>query len=121
MTFGERLATLRNAKNMTQDELAKTIQISKSTLGMYETNKREPDHKTTARLAHFFEISLDLLITGKPFNEKEEGPSILSKNVIKYIREAEATYKVDLYNDSLVREIIQQFIFNMAKMKAKGN
>ncbi|MCW3793853.1 helix-turn-helix domain-containing protein [Paenibacillus sp. LS1] len=121
MTLGERLATLRNTKNMTQDELAKSLKIGKSTLGMYETNKREPDLNTIALLAAYFEVSIDWLITGKSFDESRTSKesSIMASNIIKHIRNAEADYDVDLLNDSLVNEIIHQFIFNLAKLKAK--
>ncbi|MFX3643350.1 MAG: helix-turn-helix domain-containing protein [Candidatus Pristimantibacillus sp.] len=121
MTLGERLATLRNTKNMTQDELAKNLKIGKSTLGMYETNKREPDLNTIALLAAYFEVSIDWLITGKSFDESRTSKeySIMASNVIQHIKNAEVEYDVDLLNDSLVNEIIHQFIFNLAKLKAK--
>lgn len=123
MTLGERLATLRNTKDMTQDELAKSLKIGKSTLGMYETNKREPDLNTIALLAAYFEVSIDWLITGKSFDESRTSKesSIMASNIIKHIRNAEADYDVDLLNDSLVNEIIHQFIFNLAKLKAKDH
>lgn len=119
MTFGERLAILRNDKNMSQDELAKNLKLGKSTFGMYETNKREPDLNTVTLIAAYFDVSLDWLITGKSFKGSSKENSIMASRIIKHIRSAEAEYGVDLLNDSLVNEIIHQFIFNLAKLKAK--
>lgn len=64
-SFGERISYLRNKKGMSQDELAKILKIGKSTLGMYETDKREPNHEMTARIAEFFDVSIDWITTGK--------------------------------------------------------
>ncbi|MGZ4161014.1 MAG: helix-turn-helix domain-containing protein [Neobacillus sp.] len=71
MTFGERLAYLRNKKDLSQDEFAKILVIGKSTLGMYETNKREPNYEMTARIASFFGVSINWLITGKEFSDEK--------------------------------------------------
>ena len=39
----EMLAYLRKKKDMSQQELADKIGVSRSTVGMYETGKREPE------------------------------------------------------------------------------
>ena len=67
-TFGDRLSYLRNKRGLSQEELAKIFKIGKSTLGMYETNKREPAHEMTSKFADFFEVSVDWLTTGKEFS-----------------------------------------------------
>jgi transcriptional regulator with XRE-family HTH domain len=79
-TFGERLAYLRNQKKLTQEVLAKYFKIGKSTLGMYETNQREPGFEMTEKIADYFGVSVDWLTRGdehKPNkyefeNEKEK-------------------------------------------------
>ena len=43
ITFGKRLQELRNSKKMTQAELGKILKVSASTIGMYETDKRQPN------------------------------------------------------------------------------
>lgn len=62
MTFGERLASLRNRTGLSQSELAKRVNISKSALAMYETNNREPNFQITKKLADYFEVSIDYLL-----------------------------------------------------------
>lgn len=66
-TFGDRLSYLRNRRGISQEDLSKLFKIGKSTLGMYETNKREPDHEMTAKIADYFEVSVDWLTTGREF------------------------------------------------------
>ncbi|SJZ38382.1 helix-turn-helix domain-containing protein [Garciella nitratireducens] len=60
--FGDRLKALRNEKNMTQSELAKLLNVSPSTIGMYEQGRRDPDTKTLAFLAEYFDVTTDYLL-----------------------------------------------------------
>lgn len=61
-TFGERLKALRNNKALTQDELAKAIKISKSSINMYERGEREPKFETLEVIADFFNVDMDYLL-----------------------------------------------------------
>jgi transcriptional regulator with XRE-family HTH domain len=62
MKFGGNLKNLRNEKGLTQDELAQELSLAKSTISLYETNKREPDHNTTKKIADYFGVSVDFLM-----------------------------------------------------------
>ncbi|QYN57001.1 helix-turn-helix transcriptional regulator [Lactobacillus panisapium] len=60
--FGQRIAILRKNKNLSQAELAKIINIGTSTLGMYETGKREPNNEMLSRIADYFNVTTDYLL-----------------------------------------------------------
>lgn len=60
--FAIRLKKLRTERQLTQDELAPELGISRSTLGMYETGKREPDFETLETIADFFNVDMNYLI-----------------------------------------------------------
>ncbi|MCW4388749.1 helix-turn-helix domain-containing protein [Limosilactobacillus oris] len=62
MTVGRRIAELRNSAQMSQFQLAKVLKIGTSTLGMYETDKREPSPKVLKRIADYFDVSVDYLL-----------------------------------------------------------
>lgn len=57
-----KLRELRKKKNVTQEKLAKSLKIARSTLAMYEIGKSEPDNATLLRLADFFGVSVDYLL-----------------------------------------------------------
>lgn len=61
MSFGDRLKRLRLEKNMTQEDLAKILNVSRATVGRYETNERFPDKTTLKEIADTFEVSIDYL------------------------------------------------------------
>ena len=52
MPFGEILRELRG--NMTQEEMAKRLNITKSSLAMYERNERIPRDEVKVRIAKYF-------------------------------------------------------------------
>lgn len=63
MHFGDRLKELRKEKQLSQEQLSKTLNISRRVLGYYETNERFPkDENTLKRIADFFEVTVDYLL-----------------------------------------------------------
>lgn len=78
MKIGDKLTYLRNSNNLSQAELAKKLNISRSSIGMFESNARIPTTDTLIRYAQFFEVSLDYLLG----NERPvEGQDYITINV----------------------------------------
>jgi len=73
--LGERIAKLRLEKQMTQEELAKALQISRSALSLYELNKREPDAETLKKIADYFDVTIDFLL-GRSDDPKRRDPEL---------------------------------------------
>ncbi|MBQ8417031.1 MAG: helix-turn-helix transcriptional regulator [Phascolarctobacterium sp.] len=70
MTFAECLQELREDRNVSRKELAAFLNVSVSTLGMYEQGRREPNIDMLIKLADYFNVSLDFLV-GRSFNRGE--------------------------------------------------
>lgn len=118
-SFGERLSYLRNKKGLSQEELAKILKIAKSTLGMYEIDKREPNHEMTAKIADFFDVKVGWLTTGK--DEKGSVSALPEEVILNVIKAAEEKYKVSLRDDPVVESAVRDLIDNLAKMKLSIN
>jgi len=58
----ERLKELRKEKGLKQQDLADKINVSKSSIGMYEVGKRIPPSDILEKLADFFEVTTDYLM-----------------------------------------------------------
>ena len=69
-TLGNRITELRESKKMTQQELAKKLNISRASLSHYEKNRREPDYETLQKIADYFQVSIDYMF-GRTANSKE--------------------------------------------------
>lgn len=63
-SFATRLKELRTGAKLTQQDLADTIKVSKSTISMYENGKRLPEYETLEAIADYFNVDMDYL-TGK--------------------------------------------------------
>lgn len=59
---GPRISELRESNNLTQEELAKNVGITRASLSHYETSRREPDFDTLTKIADYFQVSLDYLM-----------------------------------------------------------
>ena len=60
--FAENLIQLRKLHQMSQEELADRIQVSRQTLSKYETGESLPDIEKCKRLADVFNVTVDDLI-----------------------------------------------------------
>ena len=57
MEFKDRLKQLRTMRGLSQVTLADKLNMSKSTIGAYETGDRMPGRDATKKLAEFFSVS----------------------------------------------------------------
>ena len=67
MSFATRLKKLRNARNVTQQELADYLSVTRPTIAGYETKGKEPDYNTLFRIASFFDVSVDYLLSRRDY------------------------------------------------------
>ena len=63
--LGARIAALRRQAGMSQAELARTLAVSPSAVGMYEQGRREPSMDRIVVLSRLFGVSADYLLTGE--------------------------------------------------------
>lgn len=63
--FSEQLKKLRDSKNLSQEDLAQKLFVSRQSISKYETGEATPDMTNLIRLAEIFGVSLDYLILGK--------------------------------------------------------
>ena len=73
MTFGNILKKLRQDNNMTQDELAKKIDTSRSNIANYENGKNMPSVDILEKLSKLFDCTTDYLL-GKSDNRNSDVP-----------------------------------------------
>lgn len=62
MKYGDIFKALRTEKKLSQQELADQMQINRSTYARYETSQTQPDFETLAKLARFYDVSIDYLL-----------------------------------------------------------
>jgi repressor LexA len=101
---------LRKNKGILQKELADRLSVGKSTVAMWETNKREPDIDTIMKISKILDVSVDELL-GK--NEPESNAQLLPSEYIRMIpcfESASAGFGTDAQNRII--ELIPIYIVN---------
>lgn len=112
MTIGERLLKLRKERNLSQEELANVLNVSRQTISKWETDQTTPDFDKIVPLCEYFNITSDELLTGKKDiieTKSEDKRKIFARNI---------GISVGLYIFSLVAIIILASVFDMAEIGA---
>lgn len=60
--LGQKIKLLRQRKKITQEKLARTLNINRTTLANWENGRAEPDTEQLRKIALFFNITLDELL-----------------------------------------------------------
>ena len=66
MDFAKRLKELRVSRGLTQDDLARELNLVKSSISMYENGKRKPSFEVLEAIADYFNVNMDTLYSSAP-------------------------------------------------------
>lgn len=84
MSLGENIYQLRKSKNMSQDDLAAALEVSRQSVSKWENDSSVPELEKLMKMAQVFDVSLDSLVgMSKPepsqpaAPEKEPPPQII--------------------------------------------
>lgn len=72
MTFGERLYELRNKNNLSQEDLAEVLDVSRQSISKWENDKAYPEMTRLLFMSDYFDVSLDYLMRGIKKENNEE-------------------------------------------------
>lgn len=65
MTLGVRLQELRKSHNLSQEQLAEKLDVSRQAVSKWESSQANPDISNIVKLSNIYEVSTDYLLTGK--------------------------------------------------------
>lgn len=72
MNLGEKLFELRKGKNLSQEEVADKLNVTRQTISKWETNQSTPDFDKIVPLCELYEISADELLKGEKKDTEED-------------------------------------------------
>jgi len=102
LDIGSRIITLRKNANLSQSELAKKVEVSRTIIGNYERNENTPSIDILLKIAKTFDVTIDFLVG-------EGSLSTYDKNVLKRIEKlsqlnSEEKDKIFMVIDALIRD-----------------
>lgn len=101
MQVGDRIVMLRESENLTQQELAQKLGISRSALSHYEKNRRAPDYETLVKIAKYFHVTTDYLLANVTKEEIEiDGYKMI---ILRWIKEGRTPEQI-IEDDKLLND-----------------
>lgn len=89
MNFSDNLQELRKFHNLSQEELAEKIGVSRQTLSKYETGESLPDIEKCAAIANFFGVSVDDLLHYRKEEHLNRGVPPKGKHIFGMVKVGE--------------------------------
>lgn len=65
MDIGQRIQSLRKTKNISQEQLADIMNVSRQAVSKWESSQSQPDLENMIALSNYFEVSTDYLLKGE--------------------------------------------------------
>jgi len=113
--FPKRLKELRTEKDISQEELGLIMSLSKSTISLYESGKREPDYETLKKLADYFGCSTDYLLGKTNIKDAVKQNPTVEEQILDMLRMDD-----DLTEEEkkiLAEDIADYFEYRRAKLR----
>lgn len=105
MKIGEKIKTLRKAKNISQESLAKVLGVTFQAVSKWETNTTAPDVSLIPSIASFFGVSIDELFDYNVWENEKEVDEICR-------RAYKCRYNNPVEAEKILREGLKQFPAN---------
>lgn len=80
MDINKNIKKMRNEKNLTQEELAQKINVTRQAVSNWENAKTQPDLETLTAIAEALEIDFEMLLYGKKY-VKDDGSTENTKKL----------------------------------------
>lgn len=134
MTFANRLSQLRKEKGVTQEQLAKILDISAGAIGLYEQGRRTRiDNEKLVKLANYFGVSIDYLYGLEDNNSKPLKQTTteltprderdIAKTIKKTLEQLEYEQEALMFDgapiDDETKELLKISLENTARMAKK--
>ena len=121
----EKLKKLRKKSGLLQSEVAKKLNVSTSTIGMYEQGRSKPDDEMITKLANMFNVSTDYLLDNDlnnidVSNDNKKLVQSLADGLSDPLNKALYSKACELKNDrdkEAVLKVIEAFISDVDKDK----
>ena len=82
MIFGQKLKELRRKHKITQEQLAKIINVERSSIGKYESTNTIPSKETLLKIAQYFNVSTDYLLGNESTQQRRESKKTIETEKI---------------------------------------
>ena len=79
MNFSEKLLSLRKAKDLTQEQLAEKLDVSRQSISKWESAQASPDLEKIVALSAVFDVTTDYLLKSSEIDDLSVKTEMLEK------------------------------------------
>jgi len=110
MSLGQRIAELRIILGLSQNQLARTLGVSRQAVSKWETDQSAPDSMNLIRLAEILETDIEYLTTGR--RSFASHPPVVVKKVetVEKLVEKPVIQTVETVVEKIVEKPVVEFI-----------
>lgn len=87
MTTGEKIAMLRKKKDLTQEQLAEILKVSRQSVSRWEMDVAFPETEKLIKLAKLLDCSIDFLLSEENVEQHKAKSEYSMKEICRFIRE----------------------------------
>ncbi len=87
MTTGEKIAALRKGHNITQEQLAELLGVTRQSVSRWEMDLAFPETEKLIRLSRLFSCSIDYLLSDVIVRDSPDDAKITADTCVSFIRE----------------------------------
>lgn len=102
-----RLRQLRDEKKMTQQEVADSLDVDRTTYTKYESGKSTPDANMLQKIAAFYDVSVDYILGRTNVRNSNNTDEDFPEDVIVLMR---SVSKLTDKQKEIVKRLVQEFI-----------
>ena len=94
MDFSEKLLTLRKAKNLTQEELAEKLNVSRQSVSKWESGQAVPELDKIVAISTVFDVTTDYLLKSSEIDDLSVKTEMLEKQQEKMLAREKRQQKI---------------------------
>lgn len=119
MSFGERLKNLRLEKGLTQEDVANEVCVTKQAVWKWEHDVSLPDIASLERIAQFFGVNIDYLLTGNDNVKIEEKIVEVEKEKLVEVEKEVVKEKIVEVEKQLTEEERERMLYKFRDIESR--
>lgn len=110
MSVGQRITELRQSVAMTQNQLAKEMEVSRQAVSKWENDLSVPDSMNMIRLAEILDTDIEYLTTGRKTFSRRPPVVINTVETVETVIEKPVVQVVETVVEKIVEKPVVQYI-----------
>ena len=110
MSLGERITELRSACGLSQNQLAKAMEVSRQAVSKWETGQSVPDPMKMIHLAEVLETDIEYLTTGRRYFGRRPPVVINTVETVEKVVEKPVVQVVEKIVEKVVEKPVVEYV-----------